>query len=60
MQTSLPTEEITQALAKMGYEVMRSDNAGRFVCNYVYYHSFTSQINTESNRSLYTCLPSSL
>lgn len=39
MQTSLPVEEITKALAKMGYEVMPSDDAGRFVCNYVYYHS---------------------
>ncbi|KAF5946866.1 hypothetical protein HYC85_017094 [Camellia sinensis] len=38
-ETSLPVEEITRALAKMGYEVMTSDDAGRFVCNYVYYHS---------------------
>lgn len=39
MQTSLPVEEITKTLTKMGYEVMPSDDAGRFVCNYVYYHS---------------------
>ncbi|PIN25757.1 putative pyroglutamyl peptidase [Handroanthus impetiginosus] len=38
-ETTLPVEEITKSLAKMGYEVMRSDDAGRFVCNYVYYHS---------------------
>ncbi|KAE8679261.1 Peptidase C15, pyroglutamyl peptidase I-like isoform 1 [Hibiscus syriacus] len=38
-KTSLPVEEITKALAKKGYEVMTSDDAGRFVCNYVYYHS---------------------
>ncbi|XP_077218115.1 peptidase C15, pyroglutamyl peptidase I-like protein isoform X1 [Tasmannia lanceolata] len=38
-ETSLPVNEITKALAKMGYEVMSSDDAGRFVCNYVYYHS---------------------
>ena len=38
-ETSLPVEEITKALAKKGYEVMTSDDAGRFVCNYVYYHS---------------------
>ncbi|XP_058076214.1 uncharacterized protein LOC131224825 [Magnolia sinica] len=38
-ETSLPVDEITKALAKMGYEVMTSDDAGRFVCNYVYYHS---------------------
>ncbi|CAK9181180.1 unnamed protein product [Ilex paraguariensis] len=39
IQTSLPVEEIIKALAKMGFEVMASDDAGRFVCNYVYYHS---------------------
>ncbi|KAL8114988.1 hypothetical protein AgCh_021711 [Apium graveolens] len=38
-KTSLPVEEITYSLAKMGFEVMTSDDAGRFVCNYVYYHS---------------------
>ncbi|XP_075501935.1 uncharacterized protein LOC142539998 [Primulina tabacum] len=38
-KTSLPIEDITKSLAKMGYEVMTSDDAGRFVCNYVYYHS---------------------
>jgi hypothetical protein len=50
MQTSLPVEDITKALAKMGYEVMTSDDAGRFVCNYVYYHSlrFAEQNGTKS------------
>ena len=38
-QTSLPVNEIVNGLAKMGYDVMPSDDAGRFVCNYVYYHS---------------------
>ncbi|CAL5330040.1 unnamed protein product [Camellia sinensis] len=38
-ETTLPVEEITKTLAKMGYEVMTSEDAGRFVCNYVYYHS---------------------
>ncbi|KAF3778955.1 Pyrrolidone-carboxylate peptidase [Nymphaea thermarum] len=38
-QTSFPVNEITKALAKMGYEVMSSEDAGRFVCNYVYYQS---------------------
>ncbi|CAL1393165.1 unnamed protein product [Linum trigynum] len=38
-ETALPVEEITNALAKKGFEVMTSDDAGRFVCNYVYYHS---------------------
>ncbi|CAA0822351.1 Peptidase C15- pyroglutamyl peptidase I-like [Striga hermonthica] len=38
-ETSLPVEDIAKSLAKMGYEVTTSDDAGRFVCNYVYYHS---------------------
>ncbi|XVE89516.1 hypothetical protein DITRI_Ditri20bG0002900 [Diplodiscus trichospermus] len=49
-KTSLPVEEITKALAKKGYEVMDSDDAGRFVCNYVYYQSlrFAEQNGTKS------------
>ncbi|KAL6593990.1 hypothetical protein ACP70R_048891 [Stipagrostis hirtigluma subsp. patula] len=38
-QTTLPVKEITKSLQQMGYDVMPSDDAGRFVCNYVYYHS---------------------
>ena len=38
-ETSLPANEISKSLAKMGYDVIPSDDAGRFVCNYVYYHS---------------------
>ncbi|KAK8650050.1 hypothetical protein V6N13_139700 [Hibiscus sabdariffa] len=49
-ETSLPVEEITKALAKKGFEVMTSDDAGRFVCNYVYYHSlrFAEQSGVKS------------
>ncbi|KAD6454441.1 hypothetical protein R6Q59_016169 [Mikania micrantha] len=38
-KTFLPVDDITKSLAKMGYDVITSDDAGRFVCNYVYYHS---------------------
>ncbi|KAL7157600.1 hypothetical protein ABFS83_02G087900 [Erythranthe nasuta] len=38
-ESCLPVEHITESLLKMGYQVMRSEDAGRFVCNYVYYHS---------------------
>lgn len=50
VQTSLPVVEITKALAEKGYEVMVSVDAGRFVCNYVYYHSlrFTEQNGIKS------------
>lgn len=49
-ETLLPVDEITKALSKMGYEVTTSDDAGRFVCNYVYYHSlrFAEQNRTKS------------
>uniref|UniRef100_A0A453AYP9 Pyrrolidone-carboxylate peptidase n=1 Tax=Aegilops tauschii subsp. strangulata TaxID=200361 RepID=A0A453AYP9_AEGTS len=38
-ETTLPVKELTKSLRKTGYDVMPSDDAGRFVCNYVYYHS---------------------
>ena len=38
-QTTLLVNEISKSLQQMGYDVMPSDDAGRFVCNYVYYHS---------------------
>ena len=49
-KTTLPVEEITKSLANKGYDVMTSDDAGRFVCNYVYYHSlrFAEQNGTKS------------
>ncbi|GKV01504.1 hypothetical protein SLEP1_g14054 [Rubroshorea leprosula] len=49
-KTSLPVEEIREGLSKKGFEVMTSDNAGQFVCNYVYYHSlhFAEQNGTKS------------
>ncbi|XP_011038995.1 PREDICTED: uncharacterized protein LOC105135690 isoform X1 [Populus euphratica] len=49
-ETTLPVEELTKILKKKGYEVMTSDDAGRFVCNYVYYHSlrFAEQNGTKS------------
>ncbi|GMI84426.1 hypothetical protein like AT1G56700 [Hibiscus trionum] len=49
-ETSLPAEEITKGLAKKGFEVMTSEDAGRFVCNYVYYHSlrFAEQSGVKS------------
>ncbi|CAN1219338.1 Pyrrolidone-carboxylate peptidase [Linum perenne] len=49
-ETGLPVVEITKALTEKGYEVMTSDDAGRFVCNYVYYHSlrFAQQNGTNS------------
>lgn len=55
-ETTLPVEEITKTLATKGYDVMTSDDAGRFVCNYVYYHSlrFAEQ---NGNKSLFVHVP---
>jgi Pyroglutamyl peptidase len=49
VQTKLPVVELTRSLRKMGYDVAPSDDAGRFVCNYVYYHSLRF---SEQNRIL--------
>ncbi|WVZ57061.1 hypothetical protein U9M48_007499 [Paspalum notatum var. saurae] len=38
-RTTLPVKEISKSLQQMGYDVTPSDDAGRFVCNYVYYQS---------------------
>ncbi|XP_020597476.1 uncharacterized protein LOC110037223 isoform X2 [Phalaenopsis equestris] len=38
-ETSLPVLKIVKALSEMGFDVVPSNDAGRFVCNYVYYHS---------------------
>ncbi|KAF8017545.1 hypothetical protein BT93_H2658 [Corymbia citriodora subsp. variegata] len=55
-QTSLSTEVILKFLEKKGYDVNLSDNAGRFICNYVYYHSlrFAEQ---RGGRSLFVHVP---
>lgn len=55
-ESSLPTNEITKALSRMGYSVLTSDDAGRFVCNYVYYHSlrFAEQ---HGNKSMFVHFP---
>lgn len=49
-ETCLPIEEMTKALSAKGFDVMTSDDAGRFVCNYVYYHSlrFSEKNGTKS------------
>ncbi|KAK4743545.1 hypothetical protein SAY87_001546 [Trapa incisa] len=55
-ETPLPVEEMTKILASKGYEVTASDDAGRFVCNYVYYHSLRfAELN--GIRSLFVHVP---
>ncbi|KAL6007031.1 hypothetical protein ACLOJK_032527 [Asimina triloba] len=37
--TTCSTNTIAESLSKKGYDVVLSDDADQFVCNYVYYHS---------------------
>ncbi|GAB2229040.1 hypothetical protein Droror1_Dr00023175 [Drosera rotundifolia] len=55
-KTSLPVQQIVATLMKKGFEVMTSEDAGRFVCNYVYYHSlrFAEQ---NGSKSLFVHVP---
>ncbi|XP_010460132.1 PREDICTED: uncharacterized protein LOC104741057 [Camelina sativa] len=55
-ETSCSTEAIFELLKKKGFEVVQSDDAGRFVCNYVYYHSlrFAEQ---KGHKSLFVHVP---
>ncbi|KAL6841900.1 hypothetical protein ACP4OV_028412 [Aristida adscensionis] len=56
-KTTLPVKELTKSLQKIGYNVMPSDDAGLFVCNYVYYQSlrFAEQ---HGMKSLFVHVPS--
>uniref|UniRef100_A0A0E0GMT5 Pyrrolidone-carboxylate peptidase n=1 Tax=Oryza nivara TaxID=4536 RepID=A0A0E0GMT5_ORYNI len=38
-KTTVPVNEVNKSLQQMGFDVAPSDDAGRFVCNYVYYQS---------------------
>ncbi|XP_057493972.1 uncharacterized protein LOC130779377 isoform X2 [Actinidia eriantha] len=55
-ETSCSVEAILRFLKKKGFDVTVSDDAGRFVCNYVYYHSlrFAQQRN---HKSLFVHVP---
>ncbi|MCL7039835.1 hypothetical protein MKW94_022396 [Papaver nudicaule] len=55
-QTSLSVEGIVKQLKKKCFDVVVSDDADRFVCNYVYYHSlrFAEQ---KGHKSLFVHVP---
>ncbi|XP_028781974.1 uncharacterized protein LOC114756970 [Neltuma alba] len=55
-ETSMPVEAIFKFLKKEAFDVIISDDAGRFVCNYVYYNSlrFAEQ---HGNKSLFVHVP---
>ncbi|KAH0878347.1 hypothetical protein HID58_065741 [Brassica napus] len=55
-ETTCSTESIFKLLQNKGFNVVQSDDAGRFVCNYVYYHSlrFAEQ---KGHKSLFVHVP---
>ncbi|CAB4264351.1 unnamed protein product [Prunus armeniaca] len=55
-ETSCSTEAIHKILKKKGYDVAISDDAGRFVCNYVYYHSLRFG-EEKGHKSLFVHVP---
>jgi len=55
-KTSCCTEKILKFLEKGGFDVMISDDAGRFVCNYVYYHSLRLA-EQKGHKSLFVHVP---
>ncbi|XP_057948570.1 uncharacterized protein LOC131144152 [Malania oleifera] len=55
-ETSCSVEAILKFLKKKGYDVTTSDDAGRFVCNYVYYHSLR-YAEQKGHKSLFVHVP---
>jgi len=56
LKTSFSTKAILEFLKKKGYDVTLSNDAGRFVCNYVYYHSLRLA-EQRGSRSLFVHVP---
>ncbi|PON44840.1 Peptidase C15, pyroglutamyl peptidase I [Parasponia andersonii] len=55
-ETCCPIEAIQKFSKKKGYDVTLSDDAGRFVCNYVYYHSLRFA-EEKGHKSLFVHVP---
>lgn len=58
LRCGLPLESICEQLAGQGYNVEVSDNAGRFLCNYVYYRSTAAALAYGQWHSLFVHVPS--
>lgn len=55
-ETSCCVEGIRKFLKEKGFDVALSDDAGRFVCNYVYYHSLRFA-ELKGHKSLFVHVP---
>ncbi|KEP66607.1 UNVERIFIED_CONTAM: 'chromo' (CHRromatin Organization MOdifier) domain-containing protein [Hammondia hammondi] len=47
--TNLPLEEICSSLRDRGFPCETSSNAGRFVCNYMYYQSLLENLDSDAD-----------
>ena len=56
LQTDLPVARLVDTLSGEGYKVMVSNDAGRFVCNYVYYRSLY-HASIHGTKSLFVHVP---
>ena len=50
LTTILPLEAIASQLEDLGHPVALSDDAGRFLCNYIYFHSLRLSAVASSGR----------
>ncbi|XP_043706689.1 pyrrolidone-carboxylate peptidase-like [Telopea speciosissima] len=55
-ETSCSVDAIVKFLKNKGFDVANSDDAGRFVCNYVYYHSLR-YAEEKGHKSLFVHVP---
>jgi pyroglutamyl-peptidase len=55
-ETTIPVRDVVTVLRMNGYDVMESYDAGRFVCNYVYYQSLRHSA-AYGNRSIFVHVP---
>ena len=56
LKSQLPIPKICSKLRGLGYTVSMSNDPGRFVCNYTYYHSLSTCVS-EHERSIFLHCP---
>ncbi len=57
LNSRLPLSKLCSKLRTLGYAVSTSNDPGRFVCNYTYYHSLSSCVRENENSIFIHCPP---
>jgi pyrrolidone-carboxylate peptidase len=57
LNSRLPLSKLCSKLRTLGYAVSTSNDPGRFVCNYTYYHSLSSCVRESENSIFIHCPP---